>query len=500
MVTVFSIEGNDYDKEALVKEAIGAFSLDLGNDFAALFTDVLKHGRSFDGQYIGVDGNAIITAVSTRKVINYVLPRDHDKALDAIGQFFQVAREIQQSIPKRSVSVLTPVLDKAFELKGHFRAIGCIAFSPDGKLLVSAGSSEGKVVFWDIATQRQAAEFGAYNETVSITFGDTARTVVTASRQGAFNFFTLDPLSKGSRYEILRSRFVRHCVVSRSLSFAIGQTIGEPGWNIFVANLNEATAKDDVFVVSATKLSEKEGSWNGVLLRNNDNKAWISTYLSHDIRAFDISPWKISSHILFEDGDDKYPRRAIGVERFTVASNEIWLALSGILYQQEFVKGEFKVVSRILAVLPLGESAAEKPMERLQILFTWPTSGEEKGYTECIYAIAASDDSSMMAWIVEHQREKRYELIVWDINCAKAIAEATLPSGGTLVFSPSNEVIATSAEDGTISVWNLTQTEAFSPSNDEVIASSADDGARFVGKLPQSDVSVPQRKPWWKLW
>jgi len=36
-------------------------------------------------------------------------------------------------------------------LEGHARGLTCLAFSPDGKLLVT-GSADGKVILWDVQT------------------------------------------------------------------------------------------------------------------------------------------------------------------------------------------------------------------------------------------------------------------------------------------------------------------------------------------------------------
>lgn len=88
MQSSFSIEGDHVQKVALVRHAIQKFGLSLPQDFASFFGDVIKFGRNFEGSIVGQPGNRILM-VGGRESTSFVLPGDYEKALEAIGKFFQ---------------------------------------------------------------------------------------------------------------------------------------------------------------------------------------------------------------------------------------------------------------------------------------------------------------------------------------------------------------------------------------------------------------------------
>ena len=83
----FSVGGEDYEKKALVQDAIRKFGLNLDRHFAAFYGDVVRYGRSFDDCIVGADGASMLM-VGGRESTHYNLPDDYDKALQAIGKFF----------------------------------------------------------------------------------------------------------------------------------------------------------------------------------------------------------------------------------------------------------------------------------------------------------------------------------------------------------------------------------------------------------------------------
>ncbi len=84
----FSIEGSEQLKKQLVSEAKSQFALD-DSDFALAYSDIINFGRRFDDCILAEDGWKILTLGARGDAsTHYVLPKDHDKALEAIGKFF----------------------------------------------------------------------------------------------------------------------------------------------------------------------------------------------------------------------------------------------------------------------------------------------------------------------------------------------------------------------------------------------------------------------------
>lgn len=69
-------------------------------------------------------------------------------------------------------------------LRGHRRDVWAVAFSPDGRLLLSGGA-DGMVLLWDLATGREARAFAGHSHAVrAVAFADGGRLAVSASNDG----------------------------------------------------------------------------------------------------------------------------------------------------------------------------------------------------------------------------------------------------------------------------------------------------------------------------
>ncbi len=70
------------------------------------------------------------------------------------------------------------------ELNGQLQAISAIAFSPDGKLLVS-GSDDGSTRIWDVATGKQVGLLQVNDQVIwDVAFSPDVKLIATASRDG----------------------------------------------------------------------------------------------------------------------------------------------------------------------------------------------------------------------------------------------------------------------------------------------------------------------------
>jgi WD40 repeat protein len=77
-------------------------------------------------------------------------------------------------------------------LSGHTQAVKTLAFSPDGKLIATAGD-DGWIQLWDVAAQKLVRTISAHRWTISaLTFWRDGRVLISASWDGMVKFWHVD--------------------------------------------------------------------------------------------------------------------------------------------------------------------------------------------------------------------------------------------------------------------------------------------------------------------
>ncbi len=105
-------------------------------------------------------------------------------------------------------------------LEGHTRGVVCVAFSPDGKRVASAGSGQintpGELKIWDVATGREMLTLGGHNDRIgSVAFSPDGQQIASASRDGTVKLW-----ESGTGREIRSIK--AHSVDAKSAAFSPG--------------------------------------------------------------------------------------------------------------------------------------------------------------------------------------------------------------------------------------------------------------------------------------
>jgi WD40 repeat protein len=82
-------------------------------------------------------------------------------------------------------------------LKGHTRPPWCVAFSPDGKRLVTGGGADQTIKLWDARTGQEIITVGrAPSDVTSVAFSPDGRKIVSTSDYGDVRVWDARPLKK----------------------------------------------------------------------------------------------------------------------------------------------------------------------------------------------------------------------------------------------------------------------------------------------------------------
>ncbi len=316
------------------------------------------------------------------------------------------------------------------DLAGHSESVSALAFSPDGKKLVSGSAklirpghnpidrfrtpaSDGEIILWDCEKQRESGFHVRHGAGVlSLAFLPDGTTVESAGADGsvkAWNFLTKE------EQIILDSAGGQHVVISMALS--------DDGKSLAVGTTDYSLGTSEIRLWDVTTKRESE------TLKGSSGPAISLTFFSGAKKL--VSGHYDQTVSIWDLGENQSQLSIRGHESYVFAT-----ALSP--------DGETLVTGSADGDVKLWKAADAQQCQLLR--------GHEANRTEDGFSVAFSPDGKILA------SSGVGVATLWDVETGNDLVSlqgyADSPGGITVAFAPIGDILATGDANGTLKLWN----------------------------------------------
>ncbi|WP_405070884.1 hypothetical protein OG558_15425 [Kribbella sp. NBC_01510] len=372
---------------------------------------------------------------------------------------------IHPSADARYAMLAAAALPGIATLNGHTDYVVSVAFSPDGKTIVS-GSSDHTVRLWDLGTRRQiGSPLTGHTDTVrSVAFSPDGKTIVSGSSDHTVRLWDL------ATHQQIGSPLTGHTDAVYSVAFSPdGKTIVSGSADHTVRLWDLATRRQ-----TGSSLTGHTDSVNTVAF-SSDGKTVVSGGADDTLRL-----WDVGSH------------RQIGT--FPTGHTQ-FKYFSNIIYSATFSPDGKTVVS----------GSADDKLRLWDVATRRQIGSPLTGHSNFVYSVAFSPDGKT---IVSGSADHTVRL--WDVANRRQIGSSlTGDTDGvsSVAYSPDGTTVVSAGADHTVRLWDVTSYQrienpftghtdvvisvAFSPDGKTIVSGSADRTVRLWDVATRRQIGSP---------